>query len=104
MLASGDEGLHGDSACSSDQNGDSQHLIQVDSQLAATAIALEGEQNQVTHLNTHIELLEKEYNAQKHELENMRKTVNKLKSEIKRLTRDNDSLQRDISPYNWIRK
>ena len=60
MLASGDEGSHGDSACSSDQNGDSQHLIEVESQLVATAIALEGERNEVARLNTHIELLEKE--------------------------------------------
>ena len=59
MLASGDEGSHRESACLSDQNGDSQHLIQVESQLIATAIALEGEQNEVAHLNTHIELLEK---------------------------------------------
>ena len=103
-LASGDEGSHGDSACSSDQNGDSQHLIQVESQLVATAIALEGERNEVSRLNTHIELLEKEYSAQKRELESMTKTANKQKSEIKRLTRDNDSLRRDISRYSGIRK
>ena len=80
MLASGDEGSHGDSACSSDQNGDSQHLIQVESQLVATAIALEGERNEVARLNTHIELLEKEYSAQKRELQSMTKTANKQKS------------------------
>ena len=48
--------------------------------------------------------MESEYSEQKSELDNLRKTSNKQKSEIKQLYRDNDSLRREISKYNGIRK
>ena len=78
------------------------HLIAAESQLMATRLALEGERNEVARLNLQIELLEKEHTLQKREIDDMKKTMNKQKSDIKRLTKDNDSLRREISRYNGM--
>ena len=104
MLASGDEGSPEDPDSSDATTDHQQRVIEVESKLVATEIALEGEQNEVARLKAHIELLESDYTEQKSELDNLRKILNKQKSEIKRLYRDNDSLKREISRYNGIRK
>ena len=104
MLASGDEVSHSDNDCSDNTTDHSQHLIAAESQLMATRLILEGEQNEVARLNLQVELLEKEHTLQKREIDDMKKTMNKQKSDIKRLTKDNDSLRREISRYNGMRK
>ena len=104
MLVSGDEGSPEDPDSSDATTDHQQRVIEVESKLVATEIALEGEQNEVARLKAHIELLESDYTEQKSELDNLRKILNKQKSEIKRLYRDNDSLRREISRYNGIRK
>ena len=78
MLASSNKRSRED-ADNSDVNSSDpqQRLIEVESQLVATTIALEGEQNEVTRLKAHVELLESEYSEQKSELDNLRKTSNK---------------------------
>ena len=85
MLASGDEGSPEDPDSSDATTDHQQHVIEVESKLVATEIALEGEQNEVTRLKAHIELLESNYTEQKSELDNLRKILHKQKSEIKRL-------------------
>ena len=103
MLASGDERSRGNDDNESYVKS-SQQSSQLESQLLAAKIALEGEQNEVSCLKCHIELLESDYDTQKSELDTMKKTLNKQKSDIKRLTRDNDSLRREISRVTGIRK
>ena len=104
MLASADERSREDADSSGDNIDHQQRLIEVESKLVATAIALEGEQDETTRLKAHIELLESEYSEQKSELDNLRKILGKQKSDLKRLYRDNDSLRREISRYSGIRK
>ena len=104
MLASGDEVSHSGNDCSDNTTDHSQHLIAAESQLMATRLALEGERNEVARLNLQIKLLEKEHTLQKREIDDMKKTMNKQKSDIKRLTKDNNSLRREISRYNGMRK
>ena len=104
MLASGDERSRDNGDNESYVMSSQQRVIELESQLLAAEIALEGEQNEVSCLKCHIELLESDYDTQKSELDTMKKTLNKQKSDIKRLTRDNDSLRREISHVTGIRK
>ena len=103
MLASDDERSHDDSTSESVVSGQ-QRVIALESQLLAATIALEGERNEVSRLKCHVDLLEADYDAQKSELGTLKKTINKQKTDIKRFTRDNDSLRREISRLTGIRK
>ena len=102
MLASDDDRSHDDGA---NESAVSQsRVIALESQLLAATIALEGERNEVSRLKCHIDLIEADYDTQKSELCDMKKTLNKQKAYIKRLTRDNDALRREVSRVTGIRK
>ena len=104
MLASGDERSRDNGDNESYVMSNRQRVIELESQLLAAKIALEGEQNEVSCLKCHIELLGSDYDTQKSELDTMKTTLNKQKSDIKRLSRDNDSLRREISRVTGIRQ
>ena len=104
MLASGDEQSLDNDVNESCEMSNQQRVIELESQLLAATIALEGEQNEVSRLKCHVELLESEYDTQKTELNATKKTLNKHKTDIKQLMRDNDSLRREISRVTGIRK
>ena len=98
MLTSDADSTHGDITPASDR------IIELESQLVASAISLEGEKNEVARLKQHISLLEEEYDKQKRDLASVKKVMNKQKDEIKKLTRSNDTLRREISRHTGIRK
>ena len=67
------------------------------SKLAAAALALEHEITEKTRLHNTVELLQAE-------IEEYKRNQKVMKSEVKRLTTDNDNLRRSISRYRGMRR
>ena len=71
MLTSDADSTHGDTTSANDR------IIELESQLVASAISLEGEKNEVARLKQHISLLEEDYDKQKRDLASVKKVMNK---------------------------
>ena len=82
------------------QNGDnisSTRIERLESELNAAALALRNETTEKTRYKCALELLQ-------HEIDEGKCVQKNLKSEIKRLTNENDNLRREVSRYRGMRR
>ena len=78
-------------------NISSTRIERLESQLNAAALALENETTEKTRYKCALELLQ-------HEIDESKRVQKNLKSEIKRLTNENDNLRREFSRYRGMRR